>query len=291
MPEITPELIRRSPQIVNPLRERELVLRGQQITQLPTDPALWGAIVRDFDCVNLCDNRIQFVDAFFAASAVTDAVDSAVAPAASSSSSNASRVTTLMLHNNPVTGFSRAFARTVAQSLRSLLLHRSALSELVQLDAVLPLLPRLERLSLTGSPVCALPHYRAYVIARCPRLKLLDGERVRLAEREAAAAAVAGARQGRRAAAREARRRTRDEDGTTVVGDEQQQLPATVGAAGIPTSTSALQDAAAVVGVPASGRMTAAAKAARRAELHARMEAATTVEEMDAIEAELRDLE
>jgi U2 small nuclear ribonucleoprotein A' len=54
-------------------------------------------------------------------------------------------------------------------------------------------LPRLCRLELRGNPVCQKQHYRHFLIARLPALKLLDGARVRAAERAAASAAFGGA--------------------------------------------------------------------------------------------------
>ena len=45
---------------------------------------------------------------------------------------------------------------------------------------------RLERLYLQNNPVCAKPDYRLFVISRLPHLKVLDFQKVKRSERQAA---------------------------------------------------------------------------------------------------------
>lgn len=64
MSELTRDIVRKSPQIVNPLKQRELSLRGMHLTQLPvTDCQLWTDIVVNFDSLDLSDNLLQLLDA------------------------------------------------------------------------------------------------------------------------------------------------------------------------------------------------------------------------------------
>jgi hypothetical protein len=64
MPELTRDIVRSSPQFTNPLKKREISLRGMHLTQLPlTDSKLWTDIVSNFDCLDLSDNLISWLDA------------------------------------------------------------------------------------------------------------------------------------------------------------------------------------------------------------------------------------
>lgn len=64
MSELSREHVRKAPQLVNPLKQRELSLRGLHLNQLPlTDSSLWTAIVANFDTLDLSDNLIQWLDA------------------------------------------------------------------------------------------------------------------------------------------------------------------------------------------------------------------------------------
>lgn len=59
-------------------------------------------------------------------------------------------------------------------------------NRVASLEALLPLAqsPRLTRLYLINNPVAALPHYRAYVAAAIPSLRVLDFQKVTATERE-----------------------------------------------------------------------------------------------------------
>ncbi len=50
----------------------------------------------------------------------------------------------------------------------------------------LPLNTKLERLYLLNNPICAKPDYRLFVISRLPQLKVLDFQKVKDSERQAA---------------------------------------------------------------------------------------------------------
>lgn len=64
----------------------------------------------------------------------------------------------------------------------TLLLSNNKFSQLAELEPLADL-PRLERLSLLGNPVTRQPHYRLYVIALLPKLRLLDFNKVKAQER------------------------------------------------------------------------------------------------------------
>lgn len=73
---LTEALIQKSPQVTNPLGERELDLRGVGLQHL--DESVLTKIAEDFDVLNFSDNQISTLDAF----------------------PKMERVTTLMLHKN-----------------------------------------------------------------------------------------------------------------------------------------------------------------------------------------------
>ena len=148
---LTADVLLRSPQFLNPVRERELHLRGLKI------PAIENlAVVQDqFDVIDFSDNEIRKLDNF----------------------PRMKRLTTLLLHNNCVTRVGSMLAENVP-GLRCLMLTNNRLTRLVDLDNLVPLV-RLEHLSLVDNPVALRTHYRTYAIHRFPALKTLDYRKVR----------------------------------------------------------------------------------------------------------------
>jgi U2 small nuclear ribonucleoprotein A' len=158
---LTAEVIARSPAFLNPLKDRELDLRGNKIAVMEN----LAATQDQFDSLDLSDNEILKVECM------------AVLP----------RLTQLLLNNNRVTRISEGLSKTLP-SLKTLVLTNNHLATLTQLEP-LGQLAGLTSLSLVDNPVTKAEGYRAYVIALLPKLRTLDFKRVRGAERAAAEAA------------------------------------------------------------------------------------------------------
>jgi len=152
---LTADVLLRAEQFLNPVRERELHLRGLKI------PAIENlAVVQDqFDVIDFSDNEIRKLDNF----------------------PRMKRLTTLLLHNNCVARVGTMLAENVP-GLRCLMLTNNRLTRLADLDNLIPL-TRLEHLSLIDNPVALRTHYRTYAIHRFPALKTLDYRKVTVTER------------------------------------------------------------------------------------------------------------
>ena len=94
------------------------------------------------------------------------------------------RLTQLLLSNNRVTRISESIGRALPK-LQTLVLTNNELRTLAELEP-LRHVPTLTALSLVDNPVTKVEHYRLYVISLLPKLKVLDFQRVRPAERDAA---------------------------------------------------------------------------------------------------------
>jgi hypothetical protein len=325
MAELTRDLVRAAPQVTNALQQRELSLRGAHIAQLPvTDPALWADILASFDHVDLSDNVLQWLDA---PPVPTAAPPSAATggtrgdtTAAAAALPRPTRLSSIALHNNVLRGIARAFAAPLRTTLTSIVLHNNQITELADCD-IFAHFEVLQRLSLKNNPVQSRPHYRLYLIGKCaPTLKLLDFARVRDAERrdaralaeaqlaEAAASTAAAnaaltSSDGRRAgigggqrAARKAALAQGDAAPPTSAADDV-ALKRPRGAAdramdprGAAASGSLTDRVGAAIAQP-GGRSAPAAVAATRAELMAQLDAATSMAEMDRIEALMKALD
>ncbi|XP_012288487.1 U2 small nuclear ribonucleoprotein A' [Orussus abietinus] len=158
MVKLTPELIQQSMQYINPVRDRELDLRGYKI---PTIENL-GATLDQFDTIDFSDNDIRKVDGF----------------------PLLKRIKTLFFNNNRIVRIGEGLEHCIP-SLETLMLTGNMIQDLGDLDPLVPLI-NLKSLCLLQNPVSAKPQYRQYVIYRLPQLRLLDFRKVKLKEREAA---------------------------------------------------------------------------------------------------------
>ncbi|XP_045617947.1 U2 small nuclear ribonucleoprotein A' [Procambarus clarkii] len=158
MVKLTPELIIQSAQHINPLRDRELILRGYKIPVIEN----LGATLDQFDTIDFSDNDIRKLDGF----------------------PLLKRLKTLLLNNNRIVRISETLAETVP-NLQCVYLTNNLVQELADLDNLAGL-KRLEFLSLLGNPVTTRDHYRLYVINKLPQVRVVDFRRVRLREREMA---------------------------------------------------------------------------------------------------------
>nr|KAG5690028.1 hypothetical protein BaRGS_013378 [Batillaria attramentaria] len=95
------------------------------------------------------------------------------------------RLKNLLFNNNRIVRIGDNQGEVVP-NLNSLILTNNSIHELGDLDP-LTSFTKLEYLSLLRNPVCAKKHYRLYVIHKLPSLRVLDFQRIRQKEREAAA--------------------------------------------------------------------------------------------------------
>ncbi|PVD23776.1 hypothetical protein C0Q70_17050 [Pomacea canaliculata] len=159
MVRLTADLIEQSAQYTNAVRDRELDLRGYRIPVIEN----LGATLDQFDTIDFSDNDIRKLDGF----------------------PLLKRLKVLLFNNNRMVRIGENLGEVIP-NLNTLILTNNAIHELGDLDP-LASLSKLEHLSLLRNPVIAKKHYRYYVIFRIPSLRVLDFQRIRLKEREAAA--------------------------------------------------------------------------------------------------------
>ncbi|CAK41973.1 hypothetical protein CBS63078_7753 [Aspergillus niger] len=154
---LTVELIQNSLSYINPLKDRELDLRGHKI------PAIENlGIAKDQDAIDLTDNDITSLGNF------------PFFP----------RLRTLLLARNRVKQIQPTISTSVP-NLSALVLTANNMNELADLDP-LRNLAQLTHLVLLENPVTRKEHYRYYVIWRIPSVRFLDYQKVKDAEREKA---------------------------------------------------------------------------------------------------------
>jgi U2 small nuclear ribonucleoprotein A' len=155
---LTAELIARSPQGLNPCSEYELDLRGNKIGSIEN----LGATQNQFDAIDLSDNEIVKCENF---------------PVLG-------RVHTLTLCNNRIARISPEIATSLPM-LNTLTLTNNRLTSFSDVDALKDL-KRLKRLTLLGNPVSKREDYRVYVAHVLPSVTILDFQKVKQTERDAA---------------------------------------------------------------------------------------------------------
>ncbi|KHN97931.1 Leucine-rich repeat protein [Metarhizium album ARSEF 1941] len=151
---LTSELIHDSLSYLNPLKERELDLRGHRI------PAIENlGVAGPHDSIDLTDNDIQVLGNF------------PLSP----------RLTTLLLARNRIASIQASLPSAVP-NLTNLVLASNNFAELADLDT-LKGFERLTHLVLADSPVTKKEHYRYWILWRCPTVRFLDYAKVKEAER------------------------------------------------------------------------------------------------------------
>jgi len=155
---LTVELIARTDSYLNPLKDRELDLRGLKIPAIEN----LGATKDSIDSLDLSDNAILSL----------------------SNLPRLTRLQTLNLANNPITTISPNIAHQLP-NLRSLVLTGTDLKDLQSLSPLFNL-RKLEFLSLQSSPVTQVPNYRTWLPHNIPSLRYLDFAKVKQQERDAA---------------------------------------------------------------------------------------------------------
>jgi len=166
MPRLTLELIQRSKQDLNPLKDRQLTLRGNKIDVIEN----LGATQDYFTCIDLSDNNILRL----------------------SSIPKLQRLKTLLLANNKIQRIDADIAFGLTQ-LESLVLTKNELKMLSDLEPI-GKIKTLKRLSLLDNDLTKLPDYRLYVIYICKNtsLRVVDFQRITDSERKLAVTRFSG---------------------------------------------------------------------------------------------------
>ncbi|KAF2396559.1 L domain-like protein [Trichodelitschia bisporula] len=155
---LTADLIQNSLSYINPLKERELDLRGA--TAGHKIPAIENlGVARDQDCIDLTDNDLTLLANF------------PLNP----------RLQTLLLARNRIAALQPTLHKSIPR-LTTLVLTHNRLAELADLDP-LSHFSHLTYLSLIENPVALKENYRYWVIWCIPSVRFLDFVKVRDAER------------------------------------------------------------------------------------------------------------
>jgi len=154
MVRLTAELIVNSPAFVNPLKERELDLRGNKIPQIEN----LGATEDHFDVLDFSDNDIAKLDGF----------------------PLLVRVTSIFASNNRLSSIGDDLALKLP-NLETLVLTNNRFENLADLDP-LAQCTKIHTISLLKNNVISKPHYRLYLISKLPALKVIDFKKVKLKE-------------------------------------------------------------------------------------------------------------
>ncbi|KAL4938389.1 hypothetical protein BDV06DRAFT_57011 [Aspergillus oleicola] len=154
---LTVELIQNSLSYINPLKDRELDLRGHKI------PAIENlGIAKDQDAIDFTDNDISSLANF------------PFFP----------RLRVLLLARNRVRQIQSNIASSIP-NLNTLVLTANNVAELADLDPLRGL-TKLTHLICLENPVTRKDHYRLFLIWRIPSIRFLDYRKVKDAERKQA---------------------------------------------------------------------------------------------------------
>ncbi|KAI4462108.1 u2 small nuclear ribonucleoprotein a [Holotrichia oblita] len=134
MVKLTAELIQNSMQYINPVKDRELDLRGYKIPEIEN----LGATGDQFDTIDFSENDIRKLDGF----------------------PYLKRLKCLLMNNNRIIRIGENLEDHIP-NLETLILTGNHLEELSDIDALITL-ERLTTLSLLHNPITAKPHYRLY---------------------------------------------------------------------------------------------------------------------------------
>jgi len=158
MVKLTADLIEISPQYTNPLRDREIDLRGNKISVIEN----LGATLDQFDCIDISDNDVKKLESF----------------------PLLKRLKMLILNNNRICRFEEKLEDSLP-SLEDLILTNNNVQELVDIDP-LSTIKTLRSVCLLRNPIANKQNYRLYLVYKLPQLRVIDYRRVRDKERAAA---------------------------------------------------------------------------------------------------------
>ena len=160
MVKLTVDLIQGAAQYINPVRERELDLRGYKIPIIEN----LGATLDQFDTIDFSDNEVRRLDNF------------PFLP----------RLQSLHLNNNRIVRIGDTLHESIPK-LDTLILTNNNIQDLADIEA-LSSCTNITMLSFLHNPVAAKPNYRPFVIQKFPMLRVLDFRKVKLKEKEEAKA-------------------------------------------------------------------------------------------------------
>ncbi|VDD80106.1 unnamed protein product [Mesocestoides corti] len=158
MVKLTTDLVEGAMQYTNPLKDRELDLRGYKVPAIEN----LGSTLDQFDTIDFTDNEIRKLDGF----------------------PLLQRLKALILTDNKIVRIGEDLVSSVP-NLETLILTDNNIAELKDLDPLAPL-TKLTFLSLARCPVTMKMNYRLYVIGRLPQLRFLDFKRITQSERKQA---------------------------------------------------------------------------------------------------------
>jgi len=143
---LTADLIRGAPAYINPLKERELSLRGFKISKIEN----LGVTEDQYDAIDFSDNEILKIENF----------------------PLLGRLRVLLFNNNRICRIAKGLGEFLPK-LGTIILTGNKISTLADIDNLAEL-PNLTHLSMLNNPVTKMKEYRYYVIHKLPKLKLLD---------------------------------------------------------------------------------------------------------------------
>lgn len=155
---ITIDILHHGEARITPAQEREYRLRNLRIPVIEN----LGIIGDAYEALNLSNNSIVTLGGF----------------------PRLEMVQSLILNNNQIKRIQRGLG-TFLPNLKNLILVNNNINTLLNLEPLADL-PKLERIALAGNPASKEQGYRLYVIHKCPKLRVLDFQKVRLAERKEA---------------------------------------------------------------------------------------------------------
>ncbi|KAI9686193.1 MAG: U2 snRNP complex subunit [Bathelium mastoideum] len=175
---LSADLIHNSLSYLNPLKERELDLRGHKIPAIE-NLGVAKVSLRNFRSSEVLQLTAKSVckdhDAFdFTDNDISQLSNFPLSP----------RVKTLLLARNRITTIQPTLAKSIP-NLSTLVLTANQISELADLEP-LSSLPKLTQLVLMENPVTRKENYRYWIIWRIPSVRFLDFQRIRDAERKKA---------------------------------------------------------------------------------------------------------
>lgn len=153
---LSPDLLYSAPTYINPIQQRELLLRGHQIPIIEN-----LGITKDLNgSIDLTDNDIRVLGNF----------------------PRLLQLKTLLLSTNRISHIQPDLGESLP-NIECLVLSANSLNQLSDVNAI-STLPKLTHLSLIDNPLVHLDYYRLYVIWRNPNLMVLDFMKVKDAERK-----------------------------------------------------------------------------------------------------------
>uniref|UniRef100_A0A6B2G4A8 U2 small nuclear ribonucleoprotein A' (Trinotate prediction) n=1 Tax=Myxobolus squamalis TaxID=59785 RepID=A0A6B2G4A8_MYXSQ len=164
MVKLTRDLINKSPQYRNPLKDREIDLRGNKITILEN----LGVTQDLFDSMDLSDNDLKKLDGF----------------------PILRRLKLLIVCNNHISRISENLGSSLP-NLQRLVLINNNIQEVADLIPITKM-KSLRSLCLLRNPVANHICYRAFIIYHMPYLRILDAQKVAPLEIDSAAQKFGG---------------------------------------------------------------------------------------------------